>query len=147
MDNLVKKYMNECNKIRKVYETKIAKYQNVINASRCTSCMIFKSEMIMKFEDRFKKCDRCSKFDHVYEAFDEVVETSKILEKFKKEQYGKVIYEFLNKEKPKILIKKTNEIISWDKAFPNNYNMFTSNDINALIALIEENGGKYRIAK
>ena len=141
----IKNKMKEYNKLRKVHEKKLAEYQKITILNRCTSCLVYKSEMIIKFEERFKKCGMCEKFEKVYSAFYDVVLSFESLEKFEKEQYGRAIFDLLSQLKPKLLVRKNNEVISWGEAFPSAYSLFTSQQIKALISLIDEDGGKYRI--
>lgn len=60
-------------------------------------------------------------------------------------EYAKTIFESFSKTKPKLLVRKTKEIIAWDKAFPGGFDNLSDDQIKSIIPLIEEDGGRYRI--
>ncbi len=60
-------------------------------------------------------------------------------------EYAKTIFEFFSETKPKLLARKTKEIIAWDKAFPVGFDSLSDDQIKSIIPLIEEDGGRYRI--
>ncbi len=60
-------------------------------------------------------------------------------------EYAKTIFEFFSETKPNLLVRKTKEIIAWDKAFPIGFDSLSDDQIKSIIPLIEEDGGRYRI--
>ena len=59
--------------------------------------------------------------------------------------YSKAIFEYLSAYKPTLIVRKTQEVVEWESVFPFSFNEITVDQIKSLIALIEEDGGRYRI--
>ena len=78
--------------------------------------------------------------------------TNEKLEIVKKEyediklEYARMIFSYFSEQKPSILVRKTKEIISWDEAFPSDFNLLSEDQVRSIIPLVEEDGGRYRLA-
>ena len=71
----------------------------------------------------------------------------KVRSKFENDKmlYSKAIYEFLSIEKPNLVIRATGETILWGEGFGSEYESLPSDQIRALIPLVEGGGGRYRL--
>ena len=60
-------------------------------------------------------------------------------------QYAQEIYDHLSKTKPVLLKRATKTQISWEEAFGEKFSEISPNLYGTLVALIELDGGQYRI--
>ena len=60
-------------------------------------------------------------------------------------EYAKTIFDYLSESKPSLIVRKTKEIIAWDKAYPSSFDALSEDQITSIVALVEEDGGRYRI--
>ena len=136
-------------KYNKIYE-KVTKsqicFEKVINNINCYNCENFIKDMQLEHKDRFQQCGNCRCYLKIKNIHQKEVNNLAELEKFICDVYSKEIYKILNEIKPNLIVRKTKEIKKWDDTFSNNFDDLTNTDKKQLVALIEEGGGRYRIA-
>ncbi len=108
--------------------------------------------------ERFQKMQ--IEFSGLHESYDSLKEGSKEkdkqakqMDKAKKvysdikEQYAKSIYEYYSLIKPDLLVRKTKETIQWMDAFSMSFKELSEDQLKSVIALVEEDGGRFRVKK
>lgn len=64
-----------------------------------------------------------------------------------RELYAKEIFTYFEKKKPMLIHRKSNKKYAWQEAFGNDYSQVSPELKHSLIALIEDDGGQFRLAK
>ena len=60
--------------------------------------------------------------------------------------YAKKIFDYLKNIKPVLIRKRSNQKVSWDEAFGTDFSKLSNEVKGSLVALVEEDGGQYRLA-
>ena len=61
------------------------------------------------------------------------------------ELYAKKIFDYLKILKPDLIRRRNNQKVLWDEAFGMDYSMLSNELKGSLVALVEEDGGQYRL--
>ena len=61
--------------------------------------------------------------------------------------YAKEIFELLSPIKPRLIVRKDKSVVEWDSVFPESFDELSPKLRKSLISIVEEDGGRYRIAK
>ncbi len=62
-----------------------------------------------------------------------------------REKYAKHVFDYFTLRKPDVIRKKTGDILTWKEAFSDSFSKLDRGLKNSLVALIEEDGGQYRL--
>lgn len=60
-------------------------------------------------------------------------------------EYAKSVFNYLSESKPGLIVRKTKEAIAWDIAYPSSFDALSEDQITSIVALAEEDGGRYRV--
>ena len=119
-------------------------YNSILKKNNCFDCAIYEMDSQKKFEVRHKKCSTCKRGAKVITAYNNYAESSQKVDLLLS-NYANVIFNVLKEDKPKLIHRRTNKVMKWEDVFPSSFKSVTPALRNALIALIEEEGGAYRI--
>ena len=139
-DRIRKKYLNILERRYKAQN----KYNEARIEANCSVCYLFDKNDGIKYSEWLTECDtlkKCKKVTESYLYFEKIAKEYLDIQ----EQYANVIFSNLSSYKPKLVERKNNKVLEWDDVF-NSSNILVDEEMNkSLVALIEEDGGKYRI--
>ena len=61
------------------------------------------------------------------------------------DSYAQKVFQILSREKPVLLRRRDKTLVPWEDAFGNDYSQLSPERKGSLVALIEEDGGQYRL--
>lgn len=112
-------------------------------------------KILDKTEEKYKKIQmECSRQQEVTDSQHselnkkkELKKLDKIKEKYSEisKDYAKAIFDYLSTMMPELVVRKTKETVSWESVFPESFSEITDDQVKSLIAIIEEDGGRYRL--
>jgi len=106
--------------------------------------MFWVKDQIKKNHKRYQKMNSERFTLQEKAAKDEVVDKKiEEIENFITNVYAKSIFDKYSKKKPKLICKKTDEVIDWEEAFGSEYDKISKSLRHSLVGLIE-GGGRYR---
>lgn len=111
----------------------------------CLQCDYYLQFKKLDFDQRFQICKKeknCKKVVRLYGR----VKKLKQEETTFKVDYARKIYCYLDSIAPNLKIVSTGQIVFWSEAFPNSSESLQTSDIDSLVGLIEEDGGRYVFA-
>ena len=94
--------------------------------------------------DRYQNCKlglRCGKTVKLYKVYTGL----KKQEDSVREEYAKKVFAYLSDCKPELLNRQDKTEISWNEAFGTDFSHLEPGLKTALVALVEQAGGRYRI--
>ncbi|HCW22915.1 MAG TPA: hypothetical protein DGX96_04390 [Lachnospiraceae bacterium] len=121
------------------------KFDTAWTKAGCRGCENEQRYAKLPESERYQDCSKklaCHGVRRAYAALQERKEEERQV----RDVYARQIYETFSKEKPRLKIRQSGEIISWDDAWDVPFAKMSDITRNQLIALIDEDGGKYRLA-
>ena len=112
--------------------------------AKCRNCEKEKEYSKSLFEQRYISC----KSDEACETVVDIAEKIKQAaskEKTIREEYGKVLLRILTEFDPVLINVRDHSEKQWDEVFDSEYDMLSEEKRVSLIALVEEDGGLYRM--
>ncbi|MBE5743143.1 MAG: hypothetical protein E7358_00305 [Clostridiales bacterium] len=138
--NEQKKYNTVVNYVYKCEQL----YMKESSKAACFNCAVFEKYRNLALGDRYKQCYNCSACDNVVEAYNKYLYAQAQVDEVIK-VYAKVIFEELSIIKPKLISRLDKTTVTWENVFPLNFQEVPDTLMKSIVALIEEDGGKYRI--
>ena len=114
------------------------------DSAKCSICERGKADLKKDAYDRCQNCKfglRCGKVVKLYKAYVSL----KKQEDYIREKYAEKVFAYLSEYKPRLINRQDKTEISWDKAFGSDFSRLESGLKTALVALVEQAGGRYRI--
>ena len=111
----------------------------------CLKCDHYLQFKGLDFDQRFQNCKKeknCKKIVRLYER----VKKLKQEETAFKVDYALKIYHYLDSIAPSLKIVSTGQMVLWEDAFPLFPESIQIDDVDSLVGLIEEDGGRYVFA-
>ena len=120
------------------------KFDSVRSKAKCISCSRFVTIDKELKEDIFRTCEKKRECVLVKNEYQKLL---KIRKKYNDtcKVYSEQIFDILAEEKPPLLVRRTEERVSWDSVYTSEYNDLSDELCDVLISMIEEDGGRYRI--
>ncbi len=103
------------------------------------------AEMQLKCSDEQEKYDSMKEGDREREKQLKRLETLKEKYSEVKKEYSLSIFKYFSTIKPDLIVRKTGELVTWNSIFPESIVSPSDDQVRSIIALIEEDGGKYRL--
>lgn len=141
-DKIQKKYINA---LERRYKAQKVFNEVRINAE-CSLCPIFNINDGGSYSSWMTECDTkksCKKVVESYQYFEKIAKEFSIIQ----EMYANIIYKNLCISKPKLIRRKDNEVLDWEAVFESDNMVLDEEKQKSLVALVEEDGGKYRVLK
>ena len=110
----------------------------------CRSCEKEKEYSNLLFMDRYTSCRSEGPCKSVSEIAAKIKDSEQ-KEKKIREEYGAKLFDILKEFNPAVICLKDRSITSWDKVFGSCYSRLSEDDKVSLIALVEFDGGMYRL--
>jgi len=142
-------FLDEHNKISELFKASLyiqEKYDDARLEARCKSCKVNTSDLELQFEDRCKNCRKDSACINVKKLHDELSTARKKEDEYT-EKYAKLVFDKLSEIQPNLIRRKDKEKIKWSDAFGKDFTVLSINEKRSIVSLIEEDGGKYCLAK
>ena len=114
------------------------------DSSKCSMCENGKADLKKDAYERYQNCKfglRCGKTVKLYKAYVELKKQEESI----REEYAEKVFAYLSDCKPKLIRRQDKAEISWDKAFGSEFSLLEQGLKTALVALVEQAGGRYRI--
>lgn len=141
----IKKKEKEYYKAKSIYYEADAAYQEACERASCYNCEIDKVAASLPFEKRYSRCKKEKSCSNVVKKHVEFVKAMSEYDETRME-YAQVILEEFGKVKPILYNRITKKDAKWDECFPSSFSEVIKKDlVNSLIALIELDGGRYRL--
>ena len=144
-----KQFQKDHDKLQKIRLQVIAQqelYDEARLSAKCASCAIGKEDLKKDFYSRCQQCKKGIKCGKVRKCY-EVLSVLRHQEDGIREEYAHNIYSFLSELKPNLLNREDKKVYSWNEVFGQSYEELNENLKNALVAVVEQVGGRYRIAE
>ncbi len=103
------------------------------------------AEMQLKCSDEQEKYDSMKEGNREREKQLKRLETLKEKYSEVKKEYSLSIFKYFSTIKPDLIVRKTGELVTWNSIFPESIVSPSDDQVRSIIALIEEDGGKYRL--
>ena len=144
----------EIKKVKKAYDKAVdaiyvceQKSDKEMSKAGCWECKIFHSKYEGKeMELRFSSCAGCKHEKSLLAVKTETLDASKKADKLHKE-YAKAVFDILSKEKPKLYSRIERKNVEWETAFSADFDKVPEVLYVALVALAEDDIGRYSFAK
>ena len=141
-------------KAKKIYDKALnavytceEKTDKAMSKSGCWECNIFNSKYEGKeMEERFFACSGCKHEKNMLAIKAEVLEISGTADLMYRE-YAKAVFKILSEEKPKLYSRIEKKNVDWEDVFPDNFDDVPEILYVALVALAEDNIGRYSFAQ
>ena len=141
----IKKKAKEYNKTSSNSYEKEAAYQEACERASCYDCEIDEDETSLPFEKRYSRCKKAKCCVSVVKKHAELIKAMREHDEAMIE-YAKAIFEEFSNVKPILYNRITKKDAKWEECFPAKFSDVIKEDkINALISLIELDGGRYRL--
>ena len=114
------------------------------DSAKCSTCERGKADLKKDVYERYQNCKfglRCGKTVKLYKAYAGLKQQEDSI----REEYAKKVFAYLSGFKPKLLNRQDKTEIPWDKAFDSDFSLLEPGLKTALVALVEQSGGRYRI--
>lgn len=114
------------------------------DSAKCSTCERGKADLKKDVYDRYQNCKlglRCGKTVKLYKVYTGL----KKQEDSVREEYAKKVFAYLSDCKPELLNRQDKTEISWNEAFGTDFSHLEPGLKTALVALVEQAGGRYRI--
>ncbi len=122
------------------------RFEKAEDAAKCSSCDIGKEDLKLDFYDRYQGCKfgiRCGKVRKLYKELAILKKEEDVL----REKYASKVFRFLSDSKPELINRQDKTVLPWDKAYGKDFEALEPGLKTALVALVEEVGGRYRIVE
>lgn len=148
IEQILKKELKKYHKQLMKDEDAVSELYNLLDEARfvakCRNCEMEKEYSKKMFEDRYVSC----KADKICIAVTDVANKIKQDErkaKSTREEYGERLFDILRDYKPLLIFLKDQSEKQWEEVFGRDYSALSDNQKVSLIALVELDGGLYRI--
>lgn len=114
------------------------------DSAKCSTCEKGKADLKKDVYERYQNCKvglRCGKTEKLYKEYAGL----KKQEDSVREEYAGKIFAYLSECKPMLINRQDKTEIPWDKAFGTDFSHLEPGLKTALVALVEQAGGRYRI--
>ena len=129
--------------MKKMYKTQAA-YTKTCDKANCINCQIALDDMELPLAKRYRRCGKCKDVPRILADLNVYLNASAEVDKIQAE-YAKRVFNLLKVLKPMLLVRAKKEKITWEKAFPNSFSQLPATLYSSLVALVEEDGGRYRV--
>ena len=122
------------------------RFEKAEDAAGCLTCVINKNDLKNNFYNRFQSCRfdlRCKKVQKLFKEFAVLKKKEETL----REEYASKVFEYLSDSKPNLLNREEKKIVPWEEVFQGDFKSFEPALLTALVALVENVGGRYRIVE
>lgn len=128
---------------RKCYEIH-KDYGEIKVAACCKTCSINQSDMDLPLEERCKHCKREVNCKKVVKCHKKLV-LSELKQQGIRNTYAKKVFDYYSRTNPLLIRCQSGESVCWIDAFGDSFETTSVGQRNSLVALIEEDGGQYRL--
>ena len=146
---LLKKFELEHNELKKLHLRVVDaqdKFDRAADAAKCSTCDIGKADLKLEFCERYQNCRfglRCGKVCKLYKELSQLKKDEDSL----REKYALKVFSLLSDVKPDLMDRQDKTVLSWGKVYGKDFKAFEPGLKTALVALVEEVGGRYRIVE
>ena len=143
----LKKISKVYKSLTKTFESKIKEYEKVKKKAKCGLCAFYRKELSNANGKLHMNCNACKYKNDVCQSYKDFIEAKVSLDDFEKDEYGKIVFETLDKDKPELIEIKSGKTIKWNDAFGSKYiDNVPGKRYKQLIGLFENNlASKYKI--
>ncbi len=141
------KFKEEHDRLQKIRHKVIPlqeQYDESRLAAKCEKCSIGIEDLQRDFYSRSQNCKIGIKCGKVHKAYDALCKQKHVEDEIR-EEYAQKVYSFLSEIKPDLLNREDKKVYHWDDVFGSEFELLSNSLKNALVAMIEMVGGRYRI--
>ena len=120
------------------------RYGDLKVKAKCIICPIGKAEIYLPMDQKHLQCNNNRACKAVVNGYKKLIKAEKD-QAAVRELYSKRIFNFCCDKQPELLLCQTGETVQWNDAFGQEFDDTTLAQRNSLVALVEEDGGKYRL--
>jgi len=140
----LRKIRDQYNNIQDKDSLQFERFDDAKDMAKCHDCEMF-IPLNREFDkDHFAKCRKDRHCGIVAKEYSKLFKIRMEMREIEKE-YSKNVFALLCKEDPALINRKSNKRVSWASAFGEKYELLSDDKKYSLIALIEEDGGEYRV--
>ncbi len=141
----LKRVREQYNKIQDKESIQFERFDEAKDMAKCRGCELF-MPLNKEFDiDHFSKCKKDKDCGNVAREYSKLFKIRMEMREIEKE-YSKSVFSLLSKEDPALINRKSNKQVSWSASFGERYELLSDDKKYSLIALIEEDGGEYRLS-